>query len=112
MEGFPPGAWELARPNITSWAQDLLDITPTKAVNAARDHIFDLGKRIDKICRVVILDEEKSTDEEEPLVITIENEDEDDVEEGAPVSEVLLKNQHAVSHILFISSLIMLNQVV
>jgi hypothetical protein len=102
MEGFPPGAWELARPNITSWAQDLVDVTPTKAINEARDRIFDLGKRIDTICRIVIHDEERSTDEEKAPGNP--SEAEDDEEEEASPGEVLLKNQHAVSSVQIILS--------
>ena len=68
MEGFPPGSWDLARTNFVTWANDLTRAPASKGVNAARDRIFDLGRRLDTILRVIMYDEEVSEDEDEELM--------------------------------------------
>lgn len=95
MEGFPPGAWDLARPNITTWASDLMQALPSQSLNTARDKIFDVGRRIDQANRVLMHERDESDEEFEevrppPSAIEV-----DDEEEG----EDLVKNDPAVGDI-------------
>ena len=83
MEQFPPGAWDLARPSVTTWSIDLMNAIPTRGVNDARDKLYDLGKRIDKISRVIIHDNKESTEDEMAEVATRK-----EVEEPVEVIEV------------------------
>jgi hypothetical protein len=53
METFPPGGWDIARPNVVSWYADLGTIEPSSTVNGFRDALFQLGRRFDGLNRVI-----------------------------------------------------------
>ena len=77
MEVFPPGGWDLARPNITTWASDLEGAVPSKSINRCRDKVFTLGRHIDTLSRVAMYDEEESSGHEseeaaEPAPVEVE----------------------------------------
>jgi hypothetical protein len=63
MDQFPPGAWELGRPNIIEWTRDLTAAPPSAVTNAARDRLFELGRRLDILMRVVMQEEEVDSEE-------------------------------------------------
>lgn len=66
MESLSSGQWELGRTNITSWANDLGSVTPTRDLASARDRVFDLSKRIDILTRPPIQEESDSPEEDAP----------------------------------------------
>ena len=76
MEAFPPGAWEFPRPNIIAWSSDLAAAYPTKNLNLARDRVFQLGRRLDVVNRVVMVEDDLDDDEE-------------DVEDAAPAQNLM-----------------------
>jgi hypothetical protein len=112
MEQFPPGAWELGRPNLIEWARDLTTAPPSKGINAARDRLFELGRRVDKMMRVIMYDDEfdpddeeaKEGDSEEPGPYAGTEEDPVTEEKGEEKEEpALIENETAVFFFVFIS---------
>jgi len=65
MEEFPPGAWELPRPNIATWADDLRKAYPSNGVNNARGRLFQLASRVDAVNHVIMHDDDEEGDNEE-----------------------------------------------
>ena len=80
MESHPPGDWNLPRPNITQWYEDLRQ--------AMRDHILELAGRIDRLTRPPVHEEESLT--EEPVEVAagspLEEEELEDILNDPPVS--------------------------
>ena len=83
MESLPPGDWNLPRPNITQWYEDLRQAMPTNGTHRAWDHIHELAGRIDRITQPPVYEEESLT--EEPVEVTagppLEEEPEDELED-------------------------------
>jgi hypothetical protein len=90
MESVSAENWELARPNITPWAHDLTGVTPTRELLAARDQIYDLGRRIDVLTRPPVLDDPVTPEEEGSGA-----EEQEEVEEEA--EPALIENETIVS---------------
>ena len=88
MESFPPGEWNLPRPNITRWYEDLKQAMPTNGTHRARDHILELAGRIDRITRPPVYEEEGLT--EGPVEVAAgsspEEEELEDILNDPPVS--------------------------
>ena len=83
MEALPVESWELARPNITTWADDLSAAPNTRDISKARGRVFDLGRRIDVLTRPPFVDVDKITPEPEEDVGAVE----EPVGEGEGVEE-------------------------
>jgi hypothetical protein len=90
MEPYGPGSFEITRPNIMAWTQDLMAGPYSKGAAAARDRVYELGKRIDLLTRREVL-----VDEED---LTVENDADlgagDDSREEA--SEEWIENEETV----------------
>lgn len=76
MEGFPSGAWRFTRSNPVSWASDLDRAHPSRGLNAARNLIFEIGRRFDALNRVPMTEDDFESDEgaqgfEEPASTTM-----------------------------------------
>src|ERR1700719_1709515 len=67
MERFPPGAWDLTRPNVINWIADLARVEVSASLNRCRDLLFRLGQRIDTISRVTMHEEDDDDEEEEEV---------------------------------------------
>ena len=83
MEALPVESWELARPNITTWADDLSAAPNTRDISKARGRVFDLGRRINVLTRPPFVDVDKITPEPEEDVGAVE----EPVGEGEGVEE-------------------------
>jgi hypothetical protein len=92
MESTSVENWELARPNITPWAHDLTGVAPTRELLAARDQIYDLGRRIDVLTRPPVLDDPATPEEEGSGA-----DEQEDVEEEAEAEPALIENETIVS---------------
>ena len=103
MESIGAGDWELARPNVTTWASDLTDAPAMKELVAIRDRIFDLSKHIDTLTRPPILEEEDpATPEEEEHEETAP--DPQEVEDDEDESEEMVENEPKVNISFFVYS--------
>ena len=49
MAAFPPGSWDLPRPNISSWADDLLSAAPSAPLSSCRTRLRAFGARLDSL---------------------------------------------------------------
>lgn len=56
MEQFPPGGWDLDRPNLVSWTNELGQLPASTSLNNARDRLFTLGRKVDGLTRVITHD--------------------------------------------------------
>jgi hypothetical protein len=65
MEAFPAGAWELDRPNITTWTPVLESaLRSTRGLVSAKEKIVELGNRINLINQTTLYDDEEASGEE------------------------------------------------
>ena len=65
MEALPVESWELARPNITTWADDLSAAPNTRDISKACGRVFDLGRCIDILTRPPFVNVNKISPEPE-----------------------------------------------
>ena len=65
MEALPVESWELTRPNITTWADDLSAAPNTRDISKASGRVFDLGRHIDILTRPPFVNVDKITPEPE-----------------------------------------------
>ena len=88
MESLPPGDWNLPRPNITHWYEDLRQAMSTNGTHRARDLIHELSGRIDRLTRPPVHEEESLA--EEPVEVAagspLEEEELEDILNDPPVS--------------------------
>ena len=86
MKKYGPGSFELTRPNLTSWIQDLTVGRFSKDAALVRDRIYELARDLDLLTQKASSEEEShSTDEvntslrieedERPRTVPIENEE-------------------------------------
>ena len=86
MKTYGPGSFELTRPNLTSWIQDLTVGRYSKDAALVRDRIYELVRDLDLLTQKASSEEEsRSTDEvntslrieedERPRTVPIENEE-------------------------------------
>lgn len=59
LETFPPGAWELPRPNISHWNDELANAFPSNGLNRARSRVSSIGRRLDVIKQVPLREDEE-----------------------------------------------------
>ena len=60
MEAFPPGAWEVSRPNVVLWITEFGTAPPSRSINNIRDRLFTLGRRYDLLCRAIMYEDKVS----------------------------------------------------
>lgn len=53
MAAFPPGGWDIARPNVVSWYTELGTLPSSSSLNNVRSRLFTIGDRFDGLNRVI-----------------------------------------------------------
>ena len=91
MKVHGPGSFELSRPNLMPWIQDLMHGNYAKDAALARDRIYELAREIDLLTQKVSSEEENRSTDEVSTSLRI-----DEGTSAVPIS-VPIQNEEAVS---------------